>query len=184
MSDHEHEIRGSTMSHDPSKPTIDLMNATHLHLLLNHVPVLGTVFGLGLLAFGMWRKSSELQKAALGVFVIAALVGVVAYLTGEPAEEGIEGLPGVSEVFIEQHENAAAIAFTGIVILGVVALLVLFVSRRGKMVPTSFAAIMLVGAMVVSVLMAWTANLGGQIRHTEIRPNAASFNAAQSKDRD
>ncbi len=161
-----------------------LMNATHLHLLLNHVPVLGTVFGLGLLSYGMWRKSSELQKAALGAFVIASLVGVPAYLTGEPAEEGVESLPGVSKVIIEQHESAAAFAFTGIVVLGVIALLVLFLSRRGKMVSTSFAMLMLVGSIAVSGLMAWTANLGGQIRHTEIRPNAAPIKAALGKDRD
>jgi len=160
------------------------MNATHLHLLLNHVPVLGTAFGLGLLVFGMWRKSSELQKAALGTFVIAALVGVPAYLTGEPAEEGVESLPGVTEAFIEQHESAASIAFTGIVALGVIAMIGLFLFRRGKAVATWFATLMLVGALAVSVLMAWTANLGGQIRHTEIRPNATPSKAAPSKDRD
>jgi len=128
------------------------MNAPHLHLLLNHVPVLGTAFGFGLLAFGMWRKSSELQKAALGVFVFAALLAVPTYLTGEPAEDIVESLPGVAKVFIEQHENAASIALTGIVVLGVVALLGLFLFRRGRTVSASFATLMLVSAMAVSVL--------------------------------
>ena len=71
------------------------MSPTHLHLLLNHVPVLGTAFGLGLLVFGMGRKSQELKKTALGVFVIVALLAVPAYLTGEPAEDGVQGLPGI-----------------------------------------------------------------------------------------
>ncbi|MGB3118459.1 MAG: hypothetical protein WBE58_06555 [Verrucomicrobiales bacterium] len=160
------------------------MNATHLHLLLNHVPVLGTVFGLVLLTFGMWRKSRDLQKAALGVFVIVACLGVPAYLTGEPAEDGVENLPGVSEVFIEQHESAASFAFTGIVALGVIGLFGLFLFRHGKPVSTSFAVLMLMGSLSVSVLMAWTANLGGQIRHTEIRPNAATPAVEQRKERD
>lgn len=114
------------------------MTLTHLHLMLNHVPVLGTAFGLGLLAFGIWRQSDELKKAALGFFVIAALIAIPAYLTGEPAEEVVESLPGVSDTIIEQHEQAAVIAFTGIVALGVVALAGLFFLRRGKLVPAWF----------------------------------------------
>jgi uncharacterized membrane protein len=160
------------------------MTATHLHLLLNHVPVLGTAFGLGLLAFGIWRKSNDLQKAALGTFVIAALIGVPAYLTGEPAEEGIESFPGVTGGFIERHESAASIAFTGILILGVIALLGLLFFRRGKDVASPFAILVMLGAFAVTGLMAWTANLGGQIRHIEIRPNRTPLMTYPDKDRD
>ena len=63
------------------------MNAPHLHLLLNHIPVLGTAFGLGLLVFALCRKSDELKKAAHGFFLVTALFSVSTYLTGEPAEE-------------------------------------------------------------------------------------------------
>ena len=40
----------------------DSMNLTHLHLALNHIPVLGTAFGLALLIFGIWQKSNELKN--------------------------------------------------------------------------------------------------------------------------
>jgi hypothetical protein len=53
-----------------------VMTLTHLHLVLNHVPVLGTAFGLALLAFGIWRRSTELKKTALGVFVLTALMAL------------------------------------------------------------------------------------------------------------
>lgn len=149
------------------------MNAPHLHLLLNHVPVLGAAFGLGLLAFGLWRKSDELKKTSFGVFVIAALLAVPVYLSGEPAEEGVESLPGVSKAIIEQHEEAAEVAFTAIIVLGVIALVGLFLFRRGRVVPTWFTSLMLIASITVSGLMAWTANLGGQVRHTEIRSGAA-----------
>jgi hypothetical protein len=96
------------------------MNLTHLHLApQSRIPVLGTAFGLGFAhAYGIWRKSTELKKTALGVFVLAALMTIPVDLTGEPAEEGIEGLPGVSETIIEQHEEAAGVAFASIGVLG------------------------------------------------------------------
>ncbi len=150
------------------------MNPTHLHLLLNHVPVLGTAFGLGLLLFGLWRKSDEIKKAALGVFVIVAVMAVPVYLTGEPAEDGVKSLPGVSEPLIEQHEQAASVAFTGVLVLGVAALGGLIILRRGKSVPAWCGLLMLAAALIVSGLMAWTANMGGQIRHTEIRAGGST----------
>jgi len=41
------------------------MNAAHLHLIVNHVPVLGPVFALLLLSLGMIRRSVDLKKAGL-----------------------------------------------------------------------------------------------------------------------
>ena len=59
------------------------MNAAHAHLMLNHVPVLGVVFGVLLLVTAMVRKSDELFKTSLVAFAICAAVGVPVYLTGE-----------------------------------------------------------------------------------------------------
>ena len=148
------------------------MNGAHLHLLINHLPVLGTFFGLALLAFAVWKGSDELRKAALGTFVIVALAAVATYLTGDPAEHVVKGLPGVSAAMIERHDDAAGIALGGAVTLGVLALGELIWFRRGKPIKNWFSTCALLAAILVTGLMAWTANLGGQIRHTEIRPDA------------
>jgi hypothetical protein len=145
------------------------MNAPHWHLLLNHIPVLGTAFGVGLLAFALWRKSEELKRAAFCALVIVALLAVPAYLTGEPAEGMVTGLPGVSKTHIESHEEVATIAFVGVLVLGVGALAGLVCFRRGNAVPGWFGYSILAALLVVGGLMAWTANLGSQVRHTEIR---------------
>jgi hypothetical protein len=145
------------------------MNAAHLHLILNHIPVLGTLIALGLLSFAVWKRSEDVKKAALGLLVITALLGVPAFLTGEPAEEMVKGLPGVARPLIGQHEEAAQGAFIGLCILGGVALAGLVWFRRGKLLPAWFGVVVLVGSLIVGGWMAWTANLGGQIRHPEIR---------------
>jgi uncharacterized membrane protein len=144
------------------------MNGAHLHLMLNHLPVLGTVFGLLLLAYGLIRKKPDLLKLSLGVFVLAALAAGAAYLTGEQAEEVVEHLAGISEAIIEPHEEAAWIALLGAGVLGLLALggLIWF---RQRDVSKMFSVATLVLALAVSGWMVYTANLGGKISHPEIR---------------
>ena len=155
------------------------MNAAHLHLLLNHLPVVGTMVGILLLAYALLRRSPELARASLGLFVLLALAGVVVYLTGEPAEETVENLAGVSESAIESHEEAALVATMLLGVLGVVALggLVAF-RKRAAGIPRGFAALALALSLAPAAAMGYTANLGGQIRHTEIRSGAAATGGA------
>ncbi len=145
------------------------MEPAHLHLITTHVPVLGTLFGLCLLGFGLARRSEELKKTSLVTFVVAALVAIIAYLSGEPAQEALKGIAGVSKDAVEQHQELAQVAFVAMMALGVVALAGLVLFRRGKPVARWFAALVLVVALLTSVLMGWTANLGAKVRHSEIR---------------
>lgn len=150
------------------------MNWAHVHIFLNHIPVWGTVFGTLLLIYGMVRGSEEIKRVSLGVFVIIAVLTVPVYFTGEPAEEIVEGLEGVSEPIIEEHEKLAVVSFIAVLILGVIALIALQRYRRADAVPKGFIVAVLVLSIVVWGLMIWTANLGGKIRHSEIRSEASS----------
>jgi uncharacterized membrane protein len=145
------------------------MNWAHIHLLLNHLPVVGTILGVLLLLFALLRKSEELKRVSLGVFVFTALLALPAYFTGEPAEEVVEHLPGVAKSLIEKHENAALFALLMDGGAGVVALAGLILFRRAERLPGWIVAAALVLSPATSGLMVWTANLGGRIHHTEIR---------------
>jgi len=63
------------------------MNWAHIHLSLNHLPVVGIIFGVLLLLLALLRKSEELKRVSLGVFVLTALIALPVYFTGEPAEK-------------------------------------------------------------------------------------------------
>ena len=145
------------------------MNWAHVHLLINHIPVLGTVFGTLLLVFGLVKKNEEIKRVSLGIFVIIAVATVPVYFTGEPAEEIVEHLPGVEEPIIEEHEESALVAFIAVGILGVAAIGVLWRYRHADTIPKRFVIAGLILSIVVCGLMAWTADLGGKIRHPEIR---------------
>ncbi|GMU54212.1 MAG: hypothetical protein AMXMBFR33_33580 [Candidatus Xenobia bacterium] len=155
------------------------MNPTHLHLMLNHVPILVVPLAVGLLAAGILVSSRDLKKAALVLFVLAGLVIWPVYLTGEPAEETVENLPGVSESLTEQHEDAAKLALIFVEILAVGALGGLILSRMND-VNKVIAAPLLGLGLVATLSMGWVGYLGGQIRHTEVRSNAATVTAPES----
>jgi beta-lactamase regulating signal transducer with metallopeptidase domain len=148
------------------------MDLLHLHLILNHVPVIGAGILLLLLAGAVWRRSGELMRAALVLAVVLGAVALGAFFTGEPAENGLKDYPGVTERKISAHEDAAEMALTSIEVLAALALLGLVVWRKQPGIPGWFAAVIVFVALVTSGMMGWTANLGGKIRHTELGGSA------------
>jgi NADH:ubiquinone oxidoreductase subunit 4 (subunit M) len=150
------------------------MTAAHLHLLLNHIPILGSIFGLLVLCYGMLRKSDEIKKTSLGVFVITALLTIPVYLTGDGAAQIVTNLPGVSTAIIQRHDQAATITMVAIQILGALSLLSLCLSWRSRQELRSWMTLLVLTLAVISSgLGAWTGSIGGQIRHTEVRAGFA-----------
>ncbi len=148
------------------------MNLAHLHLVLNHVPVIGMVLALSLMFAAAVRRSDELKRVSLALLVAFALVAIPVFLTGEPAEDVVERLPGVSKAAISQHEGAADLAFLAMEVAGALALVGLLFYRRTPSLPRWFFTAAVVLAIVVAGLMARAANLGGQIRHSEVAAGA------------
>ncbi len=145
------------------------MGAAHWHLLLTHVQVVGAVFGFLLLVVAVLTANQAIRRLSLGALVLVALLALPTYFTGEPAEEAVERLPGVSEPIIDRHQTAATASFAAVEVLGGLALLALALGWRRRGVPTWVVAGLLVVTGVTAGLLGWTANLGGQIRHPEIR---------------
>ena len=151
----------------PGQPII-VMNATHVHLMLNHFSVVGAFFGFFLLAAGILGKSEELKRTSLILFMAGALMALPVYLTGRPAEKSVQSLPGVNTAAIEKHKLAAQLALSTVLVLGGLSASTFWLFRKNAAMPFWFAMLLLVAALVVSGLMAWTAAAGGQIRHPEI----------------
>ena len=144
------------------------MNGIHIHLLLNHIPVIGVLIGLVVFAVGVWRRNDSWMRLALGLFVLVALASLGTMVTGEGAEEAVERLPGISQALIEPHEEAAELAAWASYLLGTISLAALLRVRKHAM-PRPLTVAILPLVLLVTGLMAYAANLGGQIRHTEIR---------------
>jgi hypothetical protein len=143
------------------------MSPVHLHLLLNHVPVVGMLFVVLILAVAFWRRDSAGGRLALVVLVGLAAVTAVVFLSGEPAEDAVEKLAGVSEAAIHPHEEAAKASLIAVGVAGGLALLALLAFWRRPLPRWTIGGALAV-TLIVAVLFGWTANLGGRIRHSEI----------------
>ena len=145
------------------------MDLAHLHLLLNHFPTIGTIMGGGLFVLSLITKSDDLKRASLVVLLGISLIAIPTYITGNGAQDAVKSLPGVSKTLIETHEGAALVALGFIEVTGAFAWLGLWQFRRLARVPNWNLAVILVLTAVSLGLMARASNLGGEIRHGEIR---------------
>jgi len=148
------------------------MDQTHIHLIIAHLPIVGSAFGAIVLTFGLWTKSFHTKISAYLLLIISSIGAILSYLTGEAAEETVEHIGGISKTLIEQHEEFALIAFVGLVILGIMSLIALILTLKKSSFVRTAALITLLISIISFGLIAWTGYLGGQIRHTEIKTSA------------
>lgn len=157
------------------------MNQVHLHLLLNHVAILGSLFGLLLLAAGLIRKSEHLIQAALVTLVLSALATIPVFLTGEPAEEAVEHLAGVAESAIEEHEELAEIAIWAMQALGLLSLITFWFRATKRPMASMLTTLTLIASLFAFGIMAKVGLEGGKIRHTELSSSAAPSAGSENK---
>lgn len=150
------------------------MDAAHFHLAFNHIPVLGTLFGTVLLAYGLWRRQETVQNVSLGLLVVVGAVAMAVYWTGEPAEEIVEGVAGVSHDAIEAHEHWGWYAFLASIGTGLASLGALLYGWSRRTLARWTAQLVLVLSLLTTSVMVYTANLGGKVHHPELRANTTA----------
>ena len=75
---------------------------------------------------------------------------------------------------VEEHEEAAELAFISLMILGGTSLIGLFLSYKKSALANKVALVVLLISLVSFGLVVRTGYLGGQIRHTEVGPNGVN----------
>lgn len=145
------------------------MNYSHVHIVLNHFPTIGTVFGLGAFAYSVWKKDQEIQNMSFVIFLAMAMVAIPTAITGGAADLAIQERPGVNLAMVELHRDAAVGAFCVLMLTGTFAWLALWQYRRFR-APATWTVWTVLGLAVITLgLMLRTGTLGGEISHTEIR---------------
>jgi hypothetical protein len=145
------------------------MSLAHIHLILNHAPIFGTIFGFLILMYARLRNSREIMVVGLGMLVLAALLTVPVYLTGDYAASDIRQLPEFSKAAAEEHEDSAVWAFALVGALGLFALYGLTFAMKDKKPPKWLPIIVMVLSILSIAAFIRTAQLGGLINHPELR---------------
>lgn len=150
------------------------MDATHLHLLFNHVGIMGVIFSTCLLLVALFLKSDILKRTAMAGFVMATIATGITMNTGEDAEESVESISGVTESVIHEHEEAAEVTIWVVAACGLWSLVGLFFYFLSKPLPSTFSIVLVALAIGAAVMIFNTGRLGGLIRHTELSGTATA----------
>lgn len=145
------------------------MNEAHWHLMVNHLPIVFPLVGVIVMITGLISKSVSVKRTALLIFTLGAFFSIVAMATGDGAEEVTEKINGISDTYIEIHEEVAEKFALLSYILGAISLLGIWASFKQKKVSKIIFICSLVFAFVVLFFGKQTGTTGGEIRHTEIR---------------
>ena len=155
------------------------MNFVHLHLLLNHVPTVGSIVAFGLLLLAFAKNSDDLLRGCFALFFAIALVSLATYMTGHAAEAVMKDRPGISAELIAVHQSAAFLALVFMEATGVAAWFGLWQARKAGGRSKWASPTVLLLSVITIALMANAANIGGEITHPEIlapgtQPSATS----------
>lgn len=147
------------------------MNAAHFHLIVNHLPIIFPIAGVIILITGFIFKSEPIKRTAFLIFIIGSLSSIAAVVSGEGATKIVENISGVTEDYIERHEEIAERFAILSYILGGFSLFGLWASVKQKKFSQIANIVILIFAFIVIYFAKETGTTGGEIRHTEIRTN-------------
>lgn len=145
------------------------MNEAHIHLLVNHFPIIVPIIGILIMLGGLYFRSETVKRTAYAVFILGAILTIPAIVSGEGAEEVVERIQGIDKSFIKTHEDMADIFAVLSYILGGVSVFGLWASIKRKSFSKTLAIITILFSLIVLFFATKTGTSGGEIRHTEIR---------------
>ncbi len=150
------------------------LSATHLHLMLNHVPVLGTIFVAIVLGWGLIRRSREITSLGLAFTVLLSLATIPVYLTGEPTQHAQKNAAWYDRDRVNEHEEKAETGLIAVLVTGAIGLAALWLRRGGRPGNGVVNGVVLLGVVASAGLFALAALEGGQIHHEELRPGVTT----------
>jgi uncharacterized membrane protein len=148
------------------------MNLAHFHIVVNHIPSLGSIAGLALLAAGIYRKDEVIKQFAYAVLVLITMAVLPTYISGAEAQRIVAKNPSYSAGMIQVHQNMAMITLLLMTFAGMFAWFGIWEYRRLKRSSSLTTMATLITTTAAIVLVLETASIGGKISHSEIREAA------------
>jgi uncharacterized membrane protein len=146
-----------------------MFSIAHIHLLVNHFPIIGSIFVLILFLIALIFRQGFLQKLSLWFLAGVALSTALAYASGGGTKRAIQGLPEVSDSMITAHEQAARYGLVIMFIAGIVSVGGILLYSKRPLLPLYLRMTVLLLLLISVAVLTYVGFLGGQIMHPEIR---------------
>jgi hypothetical protein len=147
-----------------------LRKPEYVHVLLNHLPIHGTILGALALAISLVLRSRAAQITALILTLIAGASAYPVFVTGQRAYKTIRGMADDAGAdALDEHMDRAEKTIFAFYVLAAFAAVGLFVPIKWPKSAVPLAVITLVVAVLCSGIVVYIAQPGGQIRHPEFR---------------
>jgi len=148
----------------------ELQQPGYLHVLINHLPIIGTVVGLFGLAIALLLRSRIALVPALSIVLLAGISAWPVYVTGSDAYRPIMKIsddPG--RAWLDEHmDRADRMTWVFYVMAGIAAVaLAAPVKWPKSAIPLGIATAL--AAMAGTITGGYIAQAGGLVRHTEFR---------------
>jgi hypothetical protein len=151
-----------------------LKKPEYIHVVLNHLPIYGTILGALALAISLALGSRAAQITALVITLIAGISAYPVLVSGQRAYKTIRDMSDdAGQEALDEHMDRAEKTVNIFYFLAILALAGLIVPIRWPKTALSLTAATLVLALICFGLSVYIAQEGGQVRHTEFRLGAS-----------
>jgi uncharacterized membrane protein len=141
-------------------------DAPHVHLLVNHFPIILTIVGLIAAILAAVTRKRVVWLYAVATLTVAGLTVYPVHLTGDFAADVMKHKWYVEKDSIEAHDNMAGITLWAVLVMGAVSAYAWWrLTRRAAdgTLPPWLRALVIVSALAGTGTGAYAAYLGGQI---------------------
>jgi hypothetical protein len=156
----------------------------HLHLALNHIPIIGLAFSCLPIVIGILAQSRTTIAAGLIATLLCAGAMPTIMQTGSEASHSFKegtALPPLDEagkIALHMHAGRADKTTPVIYACAILALFALLALVKFPKAALWLTSAVLLGNAISISLSIWTAEAGGRIRHLEFRPSTPWDNIA------
>lgn len=150
------------------------MEASQIHLSLNHFPIAGVIFSLLFFVLSFIFRGKRLEHTSMFLLIVSGIFILPVYLSGEKVKSVVSRKAFVSKYYIQEHEEKAEKTLVIMVLTSLMALAWVIASNKNK----SYTNILLYTVFSLNLLLAWsvyqTGHEGGKIRHDQLRGNSGA----------
>lgn len=158
-----------------------LKKPEYIHVVLNHLPIYGTILGALAMAISLVLRSRAAQITALMITLLAGTSAYPVLVTGQRAYKTMRSVSDDAGAdWLDEHMDRAEKTIGAFYFLAALAIAGLLVPIKWPKASFPLTAVTLAVALICFGLAVYIAQAGGRVRHPEFRPSETPTPASET----